>query len=295
MKRFLLLLVLIPPLLAATESRAGNARRDDRTKSNASKSAGPAAGVKSNASKSAGPAAGVKSDVSKSAGPAAGVKSDASKSAGPAAGVKSDASKSAGPAAATKDTVQRVVVKADKAKLVEKPGNQAKTIATLPRFMPVEALGRSGEWTEVKTPDGKTGYVSAASLTRNAFISVGTKFANMRLGPSSKEQLLTKLPEHWPLRALEFKNDWVSVADYEGDTGWIHKSTLSTDNYVIVKLKSINLRKGPGLTHPLRFTAAQNVCLKVLEEKDGWLHVEATDQDKAWCSVKIVWGYLTED
>jgi len=253
MKRFLLLLVLIPPLLAATESRAGNAKRDDSTKSNASKTAGPAAGMKSNASKTA------------------------------------------GPAAATKDTVETVVVKSDKAKLVEKPGNQPKTIATLPRFMPVEALGRSGEWTQVKTPDGKTGYVSAASLTQNAFISVGAKFANMRLGPGSKEQLLSKLPEHWPLRVLEFKNDWVSVADCEGDTGWIHKSTLSTDNYVIVRLKSINLRKGPGVTHPLRFTAAQNVCLKVLEEKDGWLHVEANDQDKAWCSVKIVWGYLIED
>ncbi|NQU43010.1 SH3 domain-containing protein [bacterium] len=194
-----------------------------------------------------------------------------------------------------------VVVKIKQAAIREKADTASKTVETITQFTPVEVISRDEKWVKVKTYAGRTGFMQTNSLSPNPFISLDAAYANMRSGPGGSDPVLWRIEKrHWPFLVLDKKSSRVKVRDYEGDEGWIHENLLSPKNYVIVKLKYINLREGPGLDDkqnplfPKRFTAERGVVFEVLEEKDGWVLVRHADGDKGWCSGKIVWGSFPE-
>lgn len=205
-----------------------------------------------------------------------------------------------GQAKSALDTEKSVVVKESRANLRDAGGTHGKILDTLTEFTPVQKMGQEGEYVKVKTTSGKVGYVHGSLLARSNFLSVKGSYANMRSGPNRNDPVLWKIKRNWPLQALEKSGSRVKVRDYEGSEGWVHESLLSTEPYVVVKLKWINLREGPGLDangkpkYAKRFTAEQGVVFKVLEEREGWLRVRHADGDEGWCSGNIVWGYFPE-
>ncbi|MFP4382149.1 MAG: SH3 domain-containing protein [Candidatus Sumerlaeia bacterium] len=193
-----------------------------------------------------------------------------------------------------------VYVKASSTKLRAKASSSATPLANLDQFTPVTHKSDEGDFALVETNSGKTGYVKKSDLSDNPFVSVSGSYANMRSGPKAGDPVLWKVKKGWPLKVLDREGPRVKVTDFEGSTGWIYESLLSSKNYVVVKLDWINLREGPGLDkdgkpkYAKRFTAERGVIFEVLKEKDGWLLVRHSDNDEAWCSANIVWGYKPE-
>ena len=183
------------------------------------------------------------------------------------------------------------VVKSDSLKMRAAPKKDAKVILSLSKYYPAEVIETKSGWTKVKTRKNTKGWVQSKYLARGPYLSVDGKLANVRAGSKSRDRVLFTLENHYPVKVLEKKDSRVKIVDYEGDEGWIHQSLLTDASYVIVMLKSINLREGPGTQHEKRFTAERGVVFKVLEEKDGWIHVKHADGDEGWCSAKIVWGW----
>lgn len=197
------------------------------------------------------------------------------------------------PTLARADNSERLI-KVERADFHEKPSAESAVPFTISQFYPVEEIGREGEWVKVKTPKDSVGYIKNEQLTRSAYLSIKGKIANIRSGPEISDRLLFTLAEHYPVKVVEKEGERLKVVDYEGDSGWVHENFVSSEPYVIVRLDQINLREGPGTQHAKRFTAEKGVVFKVLDEKDGWLHVRHADGDEGWCSAKIVWGWLDD-
>lgn len=118
--------------------------------------------------------------------------------------------------------------------------------------------------------------------------------ANLREGPGKDHPVLWALGRRYPLRVEEVKDDYLKVKDYEGDSGWVHKSLVDFEPYVIVKNAEANVRKGPGVDNPIVFKSLRGVILKVKGEKNNWLEIKHQDGDEGWISRNLVWGYKDE-
>ncbi|MGE0710242.1 MAG: SH3 domain-containing protein [Planctomycetota bacterium] len=59
----------------------------------------------------------------------------------------------------------------------------------------------------------------------------------------------------------------------------------------VVDAKGLNLRQGPGTTHPVITSLGQGTSVRILKEEAGWLEVEATADGKpvrGWVSAKFI-------
>lgn len=201
---------------------------------------------------------------------------------------------------------KKVLVKSDDgATVFTKADTKSTRVDMLEQFTPVEVLGTENDWAQVKTSADKTGYVQAKNLTDSCFVATkiaGGKKVNLRMGPEKDSPVSVELLSDYPLWVLEANKDGrVHVVDYEGDGGWAHKSYLSFDRYAVATptedVAWIAVREGAGTDKngkplfPRRFQAERGTAFKVLEEKDGWLHVKHADGDEGWCSAKMVWGW----
>lgn len=195
--------------------------------------------------------------------------------------------------AASADTV---LVKANSLTLRDKPETRAKRIETLVTFDIVEIKNRQGDWAQVQSKkSGKVGWVLSSYLTSNAFVSVDNETLNVRRGPGTNYSVVMRVARNYPFRVIDKSEDWLLVADFDGDRGWVSRKLCAFTPFVITRLDKCNIRQGPGTENKIAFTAERGVLFKVLEEKDGWLKIKHNDGDVGWISAKIVFGWLETD
>ncbi|MEE4359835.1 MAG: SH3 domain-containing protein [Desulfococcaceae bacterium] len=120
-------------------------------------------------------------------------------------------------------------------------------------------------------------------------VSVSVGIANVRSGPGTTYKVLWKIEKNHPLQILRSSGGWYQFRDFEGDKAWIFKKLTSDTPTVVVKKKNCNIRSGPGLNHPILFTAEYGVPFRVLERKEKWIHVQHSDGDKGWIYASLVW------
>lgn len=135
--------------------------------------------------------------------------------------------------------------------------------------------------------------VSSASAE---MISVKGENINLRKGPGTKYSILWEYGNGYPLQVVTKKGNWVKVRDYEKDSGWIHKSLLTYNPHVIVKVNrntdnKINIRKGPGTSNQIVGKAQYGVVFKTLNRKSGWINVEHDSGLTGWIKESLLWGY----
>jgi SH3-like domain-containing protein len=191
------------------------------------------------------------------------------------------------------------LVKAKTLTLRESPATNAKAVETLITCQPVRLLDvKDKKWAKIRTiktvdSQQKTGWVLASYLSDTGFVMVDHEKLNVRRGPGTEYAVIMNYGKNFPVRVLDVaRNGWIKVLDIDGDRGWIHPNLIRFDkHYVITRLPSCNIRKGPGTDNPIVFTAERGVFLLVIEEKEGWLHVRHEDGDEGWISSKIVFGW----
>jgi SH3-like domain-containing protein len=182
---------------------------------------------------------------------------------------------------------------------------KAESVESLLRFQPVVVLERKEvakrSWARVKTVKADpnksaTGWVPASSLTSCGFAMAGDDQINVRRGPGSQYDVIMHYGLNYPVQPLDVAaNGWVKTRDCEGDMGWIWPKSLKLDVPCVITSGSTepyNIRDGIGTSAIVKFRAAKGYLLKVIEEKDGWLHVKDADNEDGWISAKIVFGWL---
>ncbi len=119
-----------------------------------------------------------------------------------------------------------------------------------------------------------------------------TKFneVNVRNGPGLNHLLLYKiLVKGYPLKEIGEFDNWKKVQDFSGKIGWISKSQLSRQRYVITIVPDQYLYKFPTNNSKKIATVKKESLLKIIKETEEWLLLES-DSVKGWIIKNTVWG-----
>lgn len=103
-------------------------------------------------------------------------------------------------------------------------------------------------------------------------------------------QVVLVVPRNYPLTVVEEDGEYYRVSDFMGRDGWVEKTAIEAGRTVVIKVRSGNVRNGPGKGNELLFRANRGVAFKVLEQKDDWLKVEHESKRVGWIARSLVWG-----
>lgn len=123
-------------------------------------------------------------------------------------------------------------------------------------------------------------------------VSVRNAKVNLRAEAGLNSEVLWKLSQGYPLQVLEKKGDWLQVQDFEGDKGWVARGVTAATPHHVVKVKTANLRKGPGSKYPVVAQASYGDVLRTVRRQGDWVVVQSpTGKGQAWVSSSLVWGW----
>ena len=131
-------------------------------------------------------------------------------------------------------------------------------------------------------------------LAGNSFgqiLCVKNKTANLRSSPSLTGSIvILQVPRHYPLDIQGENGDFLYVRDFQGRDGWVAKSVVHPEAGIIVNVRIVNVRSGPGKDHEVLFKARRGVTFRVLQNQLNWLYVEHETGKKGWIYKDLVWG-----
>lgn len=137
-------------------------------------------------------------------------------------------------------------------------------------------------------------YIYLDQVSAN-ILSVKGDRVNSRSEPSQQATVLFEYDNGFPVEVVKQQGSWILTKDFEGDSGWIHKSRLRKGKQVIVKAnqsqeKKINIRNGPGVDSAVVATAYYGVVFTVLERRGNWVNIRHDSGLKGWVNAELLWG-----
>lgn len=123
--------------------------------------------------------------------------------------------------------------------------------------------------------------------------SIGQDKVNVRKAPSLKAEVLYQAHLGYPVEVEETQGKWVKVKDWQDKVGWVYASLINKKVQTAVILpERVNIRKGPGLDHPVVTTAACGQVFKIFQEQKGWVKIGyyVENQVIGWIRKDLVWG-----
>lgn len=127
------------------------------------------------------------------------------------------------------------------------------------------------------------------------FVSLKSDDVNLRAGPGQR------YPIKWhysrarlPVEIVEEFAHWRKIRDFEGTTGWVHKSIVDGKRTVLIMDKQQNLYAKPDPNSAVTMKAAAKVIAFLKECEPDWCQVEIQDR-KAWIRKSDIWGVTREE
>lgn len=137
---------------------------------------------------------------------------------------------------------------------------------------------------------GSLGLFMAAPVCAAEYVSVNKDNVNVRTGPSTKNPVYMELFSGYPLKVIQRSGEWAKISDFEGDSGWIHKSLIGKNDTVIINAKkSVNMRSGPSTKSPVVADVERGVIMKKIGEKGKWLQVRHSGGTSGWIYKPLLW------
>ncbi len=197
-----------------------------------------------------------------------------------------------------------VVYRTDTLNLRGQGSSSSEWLGSYSRGTWVEITGSQNNFYRVRTPDGRTGYMSknyidtVDSDDRVWTVLVtnqnGGAFLNFRAQPNYNAQVLDIFYNGVPLRARGLNNGWYTV-ELNGQTGyvrseyvWDQGTRYGSSTVATIKTPNnggLNLRSGPGMNYPVIDSFAGDRYVNVLAEGRDW-----------WCvAIDGQVGYMNDD
>ena len=124
---------------------------------------------------------------------------------------------------------------------------------------------------------------------KNKYLTTRYNEVNVRNGPGLNNLILFKiLKKGYPLLIIEKFENWYRVVDFNNNKGWISKTQLSNDSYVII-VKSEKVLKFPNHNSKILAIAKINFILELEKCRKKWCKVKS-DKVKGWVPKKSLWG-----
>jgi cell wall-associated NlpC family hydrolase len=212
-------------------------------------------------------------------------------------------------------------ISVDIANLRSGPGINYDRIAKLQQGQTVRLLGKNGDWYQIETKGGQTGWLHGELVDVNEAAStslmtvkasaapakarVGTTTdsnVNLRSGPSTEYKIVTRLPAGIKLEVLGQQDGWYRVSTPKGTTGWITDDFFRLGQPTVAPAKAesngaivarvgesrVNLRKGPNTRFGSYGRMAEGTEIQVLARNGNWLKVRSPRGTIGWIAKDLV-------
>ncbi|MCI5847208.1 MAG: SH3 domain-containing protein [Candidatus Limiplasma sp.] len=184
-----------------------------------------------------------------------------------------------------------VIHRTDTLNLRAQGSSSSKWLGSYSRGVWVEILGSQNNFYRVRTPDGRTGYMSknyihAAPTSDDVQWTVyvsnqnGGAFLNFRSQPNYNSRVLGIFYNGVPLRVLGLSNGWYQV-EINGQTGYVRSEFVTDWGYrnlgsaTVATIKTpgntaMNLRSGPGMNYGVIAQYPGDSYVSVLARGNDW-------------------------
>jgi len=141
---------------------------------------------------------------------------------------------------------------------------------------------------------GKTGSVTGLEIPR--FVSLKSNDVNIRVGPSINYPIELKyVTQNLPLEIIDEFDVWRKSRDQEGNIGWVHKSLIKGDRYIITGSKinaetDLFLRPSGQIVGVIK----KNNILKLKSCNLKWCKV-SKGSVKGWVLKENIWGIYEDE
>ena len=136
---------------------------------------------------------------------------------------------------------------------------------------------------------GKTGSVTGLEIPR--FVSLKSNDVNIRVGPSINYPIELKyVTQNLPLEIIDEFDVWRKSRDQEGNIGWVHKSLIKGDRYIITGNKidaELDLFSRPS--GQIIGVIKKNNIFKLKSCNLNWCKV-SKGQVNGWVLKENIWG-----
>ncbi len=135
----------------------------------------------------------------------------------------------------------------------------------------------------------KAGSVTGFKLPR--FVSLKSNDVNLRIGPSVNYPIIIKyVQKNLPVEIIDEYDVWRKIQDHENNIGWIHKSLIKGDRFILTinkndNVKNIYNRPNGKLVGIIKSNNILNLekCLM------DWCYISHIDIS-GWISKDFIWG-----
>ncbi|SIQ16995.1 SH3 domain-containing protein [Priestia flexa] len=217
------------------------------------------------------------------------------------ADVKADAPKDEGTSVSKQATVN-----ASSLNVRSAASTSASIVTNLPRNAKVTVIKENGDWSQIKTSNGKTGWVAnkyladvkadapkdeGTSVSKQATVNASS--LNVRSAASTSASIVTNLPRNAKVTVIKENGDWSQIKTSNGKTGWVANQYLKegsdqpeTNNPTekVTITKAANLRTQPSLSASILRVAQVGESFNKVAESNGWVQIQYSSSQTAWVS-----------
>jgi len=142
----------------------------------------------------------------------------------------------------------------------------------------------------------KTGSITGLEIPR--FVSLKSNEVNLRVGPSTNYPIeLMYVTKNLPVEVIEEFDSWRKIKDHNGTIGWLHKSLIQGDRFVLTGYKNysnIDLYNRPNGS--IIGVIKKNNILNLKNCLVNWCKINSENTNtNGWVLKKNIWGiYETE-
>lgn len=138
---------------------------------------------------------------------------------------------------------------------------------------------------------GLSGAGAAQDCTKvEYFAALRADEVNVRTGPG------VKYPIDWvfsrqnmPLAVIATIEHWRRVCDWQGTSGWIHRTMLSNQRTVIVNVAETTLRREPSISATTIAHIGTSVVGELDKCADNWCRITVQGY-RGWAPMADLWG-----
>ena len=134
---------------------------------------------------------------------------------------------------------------------------------------------------------GASWFAGAARADLLIVNSPGDGYLNLRTGPGTGFDIIHAMPHGSEVHALEWSGRWVRVRHESGFTGWCSSRFLARTGPKRLSVFSahdgyLNLRQGPGTSHPILMRMNNGESVEVLASSGAWRKVRHPSGAVGW-------------
>lgn len=129
-----------------------------------------------------------------------------------------------------------------------------------------------------------------SSVLAADYVTVTADNTNIKTGPGKNHPTSMELFQGYPLKVIKKDAEWYQVTDFEGDTGFVHQSSVKkADTVIVISEKSVNMRSEPATTAAVVADVERGVVLTKLSTKEKWTQVRHSNGTTGWIFSSLLW------